>query len=155
MTTLKALTFVEGRGNLDPVDGICLYTDGSAWAKDGSGGWAYVALDAFGNSTTGYGREVKTTNNRMEMAAAAQGLSWMFSKYGACEVLVRCDSEYVVKGITQPGRARVANLDYWQFLQRAVDLHAYVEWEHVRGHATDRFNNLADKLAGEARRGLL
>ncbi len=62
------------------------------------------------------------------------------------------DSEYVVLGITNKKRIRKRNLDWWGDLEDAIALHEHVEFVHVKGHAGNRYNALADKLAGQARR---
>jgi ribonuclease HI len=88
----------------------------------------------------------------MELRAPTEALRYLHDKYGALDALVFSDSEYVVLGITDRTRARRKNLDYWARLEEAVALHHYVEFEHVKGHADNRFNIQVDKLAGEARR---
>jgi len=139
---------------LDTREGVALYTDGSAYYKDKSGGWAYVALDAFGGVIEGWGGCDDVTNNQMEMRAIAEGLDRLLAEYGPCEVLVRSDSEYVVLGCQNPARARNKNVDYWSWLDLAIDGHTYVEFEHVKGHEGEEFNERCDVLAGEARKRL-
>jgi ribonuclease HI len=136
---------------LDPSEGIALFTDGSAWTGDRIGGWAWVALDAFGNEDAGYGCASDTTNNRMEMQAWIEGLIWTFKACGSCEVLVYSDSEYVGLGAMNRRRARKINLDLWDDLDKAIDLHPIVEFVHVKGHGDSYYNDLVDVLAGEAR----
>ncbi|WP_196807286.1 ribonuclease H family protein [Candidatus Solirubrobacter pratensis] len=132
---------------------MALYTDGSSNYKDKSGGWAYVAADAFGNQTEGWGAETDATNNRMEMTAVIRGLLRLAADYGECEVLVRSDSQYVVLGCQDPSRSRKKNTDLWWLLDTALLGHSYVEFEHVKGHEGEHFNERCDVLAGEARKG--
>ena len=73
-----------------------IYTDGSSRGNPGPGGWAAIILSEKGTRELG-GREDHTTNNRMEMKAAIEGLK---SVPTGSKVLVYADSEYVVKGIT-------------------------------------------------------
>lgn len=136
---------------LDTTLGIALFTDGSAWTKDGSGGWGWVAIDAFDGEEHDNGSVGDTTNNRMEMQAWIEGLNTLYDRYGPQIVLVYCDSQVVGRGYTGE-YARKTNLDLWLELQAAADLHEHVEWVWVRGHGNSKYNNLADKLAGEARR---
>lgn len=139
---------------LDASKGIAVFTDGSAWNKDGSGGWAWCAIDAFGTEVFGCGSESDTTNNRMEMTAVVEALTQVRSRWGECEVLLYSDSEYVVLGASDKSRKRRRNRDLWEKIDDAESLHTMVEWNHIRGHGDSYYNDLVDKLAGEARRGL-
>jgi ribonuclease HI len=138
--------------DLNPSEGVALFTDGSAWSGDGSGGWAWIAIDAFEGEDQDSGFVGDTTNNRMEMLAWIEGLMAVAESFGACEVLVYSDSEYVGKGAMDRKRSRVKNRDLWELIDEAIDYHSYVEFIHVRGHDGHPFNERVDKLAGEARR---
>lgn len=139
--------------NLNADNGIALFTDGSSYYKDETGGWAWVAIDCYGGQETGSGAVAETTNNRMEMQAWIEGLISLAEALGPCQVLVYCDSEIVGRGFTG-AYARKKNLDLWDDLQEAADLHEYVEWVWVKGHLDSFYNDVADQLAGEARRTL-
>lgn len=136
---------------LNPSDGIAVFTDGSCWHKDGIGGWAFVAFDAYGTELVGHGSVADTTNNRMEMMAVEQGLLEIYHDCDEADVLVYCDSEYVVLGARDPSRSRKKNVDMWLGINHAISLHKSVTFNHVKGHADSYYNNLVDKLAGEAR----
>lgn len=131
---------------------MALFTDGSAWSHDGSGGWAWIAIDCFGNEAQHAGGEGGTTNNRMEMLAWIEGLNAIFDVHEACEVLVYSDSEYVGLGAMDRTRKRGKNKDLWIRIDHAIDHHEYVEFVHVRGHNGHCYNERVDKLAGQARR---
>lgn len=137
---------------MNPSNGIALFTDGSAYTKDRSGGWAWVAVDAFDGLTSDSGSATDTTISQMELLAPTMGLYDLYGAFGPCEVLVYSDSEYVVLGMNNKSRKRNKNVDYWDGLEETVALHSHVEFQHVKGHADSEYNNLADKLAGEARR---
>lgn len=137
---------------LDPSEGIALFTDGSANYQDRSGGWGWVAIDHLGNKWGGAGHAGGTTINQMELHAPTDGLSWLHEHYGSCNVLVYSDSEYVVLGCNDRTRSRLKNPKWWKRLDHAIELHEYVEWNHVRGHADNYYNELADDLAGRARK---
>jgi len=129
-----------------------LFTDGSADSRDRSGGWAWVAIDAFIGEHFAMGGDRDTTNNRMEMTAWIEGLSTLYEAFGPCHIIVASDSEYVGLGaMDRVIRKRRTNLDLWVAIDAAVDLHWYVEYMYIRGHRGDPYNELADKLAGEAR----
>lgn len=132
---------------------MALFTDGSSYNRDRSGGWAWLAFDTFGNEEIGMGGASDTTNNRMEMQAWIEGLTFLYRAHGAIDVLVYSDSEYVGLGITDRKRKRNSNVDLWLALDEAFDRHSYVEFIHVKGHQVDGsyYNDLVDQMAGEAR----
>ena len=81
----------------ESVKKIQLITDGACLGNPGPGGWA--AILRYGpNKKEVFGCEAHTTNNRMELTAAIEGLRTLKEK---CEVEVITDSEYVKNGITQ------------------------------------------------------
>src|SRR4029077_17271084 len=88
------------------------------------------------------GHEPATTNNRMELTAAIEGLR---ATPPESHVLFRSDSQYVVKTVTD-GWKRNANRDLWPLLDAEIDART-VRFEWVRGHDTDPINNRADELA--------
>ena len=137
---------------LDPKRGIALFTDGSSSIKDESGGWAWVAIDCFGGEEIGSGYVAGTTNNRMELTAWIEGLTYLSESLGPCDVLVYSDSQYVGFGAMDRTRKRNKSRDLWKLLDEAVDVHDYVEFVWVKGHAESHYNHLVDELAGNARR---
>ena len=108
------------------------------------------------------GGEAASTNNRMELTAAAAALEALKRP---SKVILSTDSEYVKNGMTRwaTGWVRknwrgasgepVKNMDLWQRLMAAEKPHE-VEWRWVRGHTGDEMNERADQLATEARRRL-
>ncbi len=76
---------------------IEIFTDGACKGNPGPGGWG--ALLRYGSTEKPlYGGEKNTTNNRMELTAAIEGLAALDEK---CEVTLTTDSQYVRKGITE------------------------------------------------------
>ena len=74
-----------------------IYTDGACRGNPGPGGWG--VLMRFGdNEKELWGGEHNTTNNRMELTAAIEGLKAL--KRGSL-VTLTTDSKYVRNGITQ------------------------------------------------------
>lgn len=138
--------------SLDKSKGIALFTDGSAYHVDRSGGWAFVAIDCFGNEEVESGFEHDTTNNRMEMTAWIEGLNYLFESLGPCEILLYSDSQYVGYGATDRTRSRRKNEELWAELDAAMDQHRLVEFMWVRGHHESYYNGLADELCGAARK---
>jgi ribonuclease HI len=135
---------------------VTIFTDGACLPNPGPGGWA--ALLRFGTHEkvlTGHAQD--TTNNRMELTAAIEGLQALKR---ACQVEIYTDSEYLKRGITewlpawrQRGWKRkggaLANIDLWQALDSALSRHT-VTWRWVRGHAGNAYNERVDRLAKEA-----
>ena len=135
-----------------------IWTDGGCKPNPGRGGWAAI-LRAKGVERELSGAEAVTTNNRMELTAAAAALEALKRP---CAVVLHTDSEYLRNGITRwhAGWVRrnwrsatgdpVANMDLWRRVLDAAKPHR-VDWRWVRGHATDVMNNRADVLATAAR----
>ena len=87
-----------------------IYSDGACSGNPGPGGWAWVCL-AGGEIREGYGGESLTTNNRMELLAAIEGLSSLQARIHNGDLNpdvteVRTDSQYVKNGV-KIGRAHV------------------------------------------------
>jgi ribonuclease HI len=144
-----------------PPDSVEIWTDGGCKPNPGPGGWAAVLR--FRDTVRELsGRADVTTNNRMELTAAAEALEALRRP---CRVVVHTDSEYVRNGITRwhTGWVRrnwrnaagdpVANMDLWRRLLDAAKPHE-IEWKWVRGHSGDEMNERADQLATTARTGL-
>ena len=132
---------------------VTIYTDGACDPNPGPGGWAALLRSA-GHTKELTGGEPDTTNNRMELTAAARALQTLNRP---CRVDIYTDSEYLRRGITEwlPGWRRrnwrrkdgaLANVDLWQALDTAMQPHV-IEWHWVRGHAGDRDNQRVDRLA--------
>ncbi len=101
--------------------------------------------------------EPGTTNNRMALRSAIEGLSLLKER---CRVRFVSDSQYLVRGMKEwvPGwKARswrrkggsIENLELWQKLDEVAGRHT-VEWGWVRGHAGDPRNVYVDHLAVRA-----
>jgi ribonuclease HI len=136
---------------LNPDSGIALFTDGSSSPKRRTGGWAWVAIDAYDALASAAGSASDTTNNRMEMEAWIRGLEWLHENCGSCKVLVYSDSEYVGLGAMDRSRKRNNNVDLWIGIDEAIRLHDSVEFIHVYGHKDSYYNCMVDEMAVEAR----
>jgi ribonuclease HI len=141
------------------VKKVQLITDGACVGNPGPGGWACI-LRHGNHKREMYGSAPLTTNNRMELTAAIEGLRALNQP---CEVEVITDSEYVKNGITQwihgwklkgwmtSARKPVMNSDLWRELDEAVSRHK-TTWTWTKGHAAHDDNNRADELAAMAAR---
>ena len=131
-----------------------IFTDGACRGNPGPGGWG-VVLRYGRHEKEMYGGEPETTNNRMELMAAIQGLE---SLTRPCKVSLTTDSVYVRSGITQwlpawkqrgwktSGGKPVKNIDLWKRLDQAAQAHD-VSWHWVKGHSGHPENERADALA--------
>jgi ribonuclease HI len=136
------------------MDKIEIYTDGACKGNPGVGGWGALLI-AGSKEKELFGGEKDTTNNRMELMAVIQALEALKRP---CDIVLHCDSQYVLKGITEwitgwkakgwktASRAPVKNVDLWQALDQARIQHK-IEWKWVKGHAGDPGNERADQLA--------
>ena len=138
---------------------VQLITDGACIGNPGPGGWA--AILRFGDKKKElWGCEPQTTNNRMELTAAIQGLRALKE---SCAVEVVTDSEYLKNGITTwihgwkrkgwmtAGKKPVVNQDLWKALDEQVNAHK-TTWTWTKGHASHADNNRCDELATRAAR---
>ena len=123
---------------------LLAYADGSCIGNPGPGGWGVVIVEANGARRELGGGAPETTNNRMELAAAIEALRQIDP---ASKVVLRSDSEYLVKGINE-ARKRRKNVDLWVQLDAEVGRRE-VRFEWVRGHGDDSLNDRADELARE------
>jgi ribonuclease HI len=134
-----------------------LFVDGACSGNPGPGGWGAI-LRWRGHEKELSGGAPETTNNRMELTAAIEGLNALRRP---AQVRVTTDSTYVRDGITRwlkdwkrrgwktADRKPVKNEDLWRALEDAAARHA-VTWHWVRGHAGHAENERADALARAA-----
>lgn len=136
---------------------VSLYTDGACSGNPGPGGWGAV-LVYNGREKRISGGERLTTNNRMELTAAIEGLSALTEP---CEVHLVSDSKYLIDGMTK-GWARswkskswkksdgkpALNPDLWEKLLCLSEVHK-ITYEWIKGHAGHEYNEICDRLAVE------
>lgn len=137
---------------LNPDQGIAVYTDGSCWTKDQIGGWAWVAIDAYDGVQFECGYEKEATISTMELTAVGRAIHDLSYDYGEVDLWIFSDSEYVVKGFNDKSRKRNKHSPLWYWAETYVGNCASVTMEHVKGHAGNEINEYADELAGLARK---
>ena len=135
---------------------VIIYTDGACRGNPGPGGWG--ALIKFESAEKEiFGGQPDTTNNKMELSAAIEGLAALKEP---CSVELFTDSKYVMDGITQwiqnwkknnwrtAAKKDVKNKELWQKLDQLISQHQ-VQWHWVKGHSGDAGNETADLLANK------
>ena len=120
---------------------IDIYTDGACSGNPGPGGWAAIVFED-GKKRVLQGGEDHTTNNRMEMLAAIEGLR---ATPPSADVVVFTDSRYLVNTMTK-GWKRRANKDLWTALDKQIGSRR-VRWEWIQGHSGHALNEEADSIA--------
>ena len=131
-----------------------IFTDGACRGNPGPGGWGAL-LRCGATERELFGGTADTTNNRMELQAAIEGLKALKE---SCAVTLTTDSVYVKNGITTwlegwkkkgwktAARKPVKNVDLWQALDEQNRRHQ-VQWQWVKGHSGHVENERADQLA--------
>ena len=148
---------------MSSIPKITIYTDGACSGNPGVGGWGAILLYKT-KDTTGKekvlrknisGRDENTTNNKMEMMAVISALKLLKKP---CEIELYTDSKYVLQGITEwiqnwikngwkgADKKPVKNQELWQEMLELTKIHK-INWNWVKGHSTNQFNNEVDKLA--------
>lgn len=136
------------------MDRLDIYTDGACSGNPGPGGWGAILI------WKGKIKEIKgycpdTTNNKMELKAAIEALKAVKKDVA---IKIHTDSQYVKNGITlwirkwqltNWNNGKVKNIELWQELDNLVRKFN-IEWEWVRGHDGNHYNEIADALARQA-----
>lgn len=138
-------------------DRVEIYTDGACSGNPGIGGWgAYLTYKD--NVKELSGSAENTTNNRMELVAAIEGLKILKK---SSKVNLYTDSVYLKDGITKwifnwqknnwknANKKDVKNKDLWIQLLEVVNKHD-INWIWVKGHEGNKGNEIADNLATSA-----
>ena len=141
-----------------PPPDVTLYTDGACSGNPGPGGWAALIIDDDTEREIS-GGEPLTTNQRMELTGAIEGLAAI---PGRRRVHLHTDSAYVMNcfrdrwwerweraGWVGANKKPVANRDLWERLIAETRRHDVV-WHKVRGHSGEVLNDRVDRLARRA-----
>ena len=143
---------------------IKIYTDGACIGNPGPGGWAAIILTENQKKEI-FGGEKITTNNRMELTATIKALEYCdeqeAKQLSLKQIIIYTDSVYVKEGITvwinnwennnwlTASKKKVKNVDLWKNLKKLTE-DLEIQWNWVKGHSNDPFNELADTLAKRA-----
>lgn len=133
---------------------VRLYTDGACRGNPGRGGWgAILVYGKYEKELSG--GEPLTTNNRMELLAAINGLEALKEP---CRVTLYSDSKYLVDAFLEGwvygwrekgwrrGKDELKNPDLWERLFNLTRTHK-VDFIWVKGHAGHAYNERCDALA--------
>jgi ribonuclease HI len=129
-----------------------VYTDGACLGNPGPGGWAWAVPGGRWRN----GPAARTTNQRMEISAAleaARSLSGVLEIVSDSTYVVNCFRDrwwekWIAKGWTGSARQPVANRDLWEPLVGLYrEAPGRLQFRWVKGHSSDPFNDLVDRLA--------
>ncbi len=151
--------YLTTQGDMRTWPKVDIFIDGACLGNPGPGG--YAAILKIGNRQRVIsGREIQTTNNRMELTAAIKALSALEEQ---SRVRIFTDSRYLIDGVskwlnrwekngfkTSSGKP-VKNQDLWKELAHLIRIHQ-VTWEWIPGHAGHPENERCDKLARQEAR---
>ena len=133
---------------------VYIYSDGSSLGNPGPGGWGTVLK--YNNVTKEIsGGDPYTTNNKMELQGAIEGLRLLKEP---CKVELISDSKYVVQAINEwlknwvknnwktASKKPVKNIELWkQYISVSQQHTVKAIW--VKGHAGHIENERCDSLA--------
>ena len=135
-----------------------IYTDGACSGNPGAGGYCAILM-CDGREKVISGAFEETTNNRMEVLAAIEGLKALKR---ACKVTLYSDSAYLVNAISEnwlvnwkrrnwrtADNKDVKNRDLWEQLDALLATHE-VTFVKVKGHSDNAYNNRCDEVARAA-----
>lgn len=137
------------------INKVDLYVDGACKGNPGPGGWGFVIMQKDHIIQELYGAQNNTTNNRMELKSAIEGLRAIKEK---SQVALYTDSQYVKNGINDwlrrwvsngwktANNKAVKNQDLWIELHQECQRHD-ISWHWVKGHSGLLGNERADQLA--------
>ncbi|HEY4512862.1 MAG TPA: ribonuclease HI [Candidatus Paceibacterota bacterium] len=139
-----------------------IFTDGSSRGNPGPGGWGAIISYAHGRDKEVReigGANKSTTNNRMEMMAVVEALSFTKKlRQADSEITLYTDSEYVKKGATEwayswasnnwrtKANTPVLNKDLWQKIMELMN-DMDIEMKVIAGHSGIPANERCDVIA--------
>jgi ribonuclease HI len=134
---------------------VSIYTDGACSGNPGPGGWCAILVYGAHEKEIS-GSEDDTTNNRMELLAAIEGLKLLKEK---CDIDLYSDSSYLVNAFNQgwldkwisngwrkTDKTPVRNVESWKALYELNTRHK-INWIKIKGHSDNEYNNRCDRSA--------
>jgi ribonuclease HI len=142
------------------TDGSCIHYANQTGSAEGPGG--YAAAIYINNSSQPYkvlsGGNIKTTNNRMEIAAVIEAIRYLYlneiiNKTDNVPITIYSDSQYVINSINtwRHGWAQkqfngIKNPDLWKHLHELL-INKTVNGVWVKGHNGNPENEMVNTLA--------
>ena len=168
----------EGSNVKERVTQLVVYTDGACYRNQGIGGYAFVVIVPGRKDPLleVAGGKKSTTNNYMELKAITRAMRhlldypWYITDYGTrytrtrdLKVTIKSDSAYCINAINQgwvykwqennwktKDYKEVKNRELWEKLLFYIGKAKFqLQFEKVKGHSGDKWNELADTLAKE------
>jgi ribonuclease HI len=138
---------------------IIIYTDGASSGNPGPGGYGVVLIYGKHRLEKSAGYRL-TTNNRMELLAVIEGLEAL--KINGSRVVVYTDSTYVADSVEKgwvfqwesKAFKKKKNPDLWKRFLIVYRKHN-VRFVWIKGHANNPENEICDRLAVAASKGIL
>ena len=144
---------------------IDIYTDGSSYYKDGTGGWAFVVVRNDIEIYQNFGNKRNTTISVMEMLAVYNSMKYIkrnfIDKNRKVKVRIFCDSAFVVNTFLEKWYIRWREMEWYgvknsKLWRKILDLYFTkgmdIEFVKIKGHSGNKWNDVADFYAGSARK---
>ncbi len=144
------------------MEDVIIYTDGACSGNPGKGGWGAVLIYKDTEKQIS-GAQDNTTNNQMELTAPIEALKLLKRP---CNVTLYSDSAYLINGFEQgwidnwqknnwktADKKDVKNKELWLKILDFTKIHN-IKWVKVKGHSSNKYNNICDKLAVNAYKNL-
>jgi len=122
---------------------MLVFTDGSC-LKNNNGGWAFCIVDEKEDILVSCG-ETNTTNNRMELTAVIEALKYLKENFDVSTCVVKTDSQLTMN-CGQKKWKRNKNIDLWEIFDK-LNSSIHIQWEWVKAHNGNHYNELVDKSA--------
>ena len=128
-----------------------IWTDGAASGNPGFGGWAHLNDR---NGEVRSGSHYPATNNQMEMHAILEALMTCAEEND--RITLYTDSKVCINWLKLRWKI---NKEYNKVLREAIDEHIMqlrltMNYVLVKGHSSNRYNNIVDKAAATAAKQL-
>lgn len=134
--------------DFESKDSIHIYTDGSCINNghpNAACGWAYF-IKSDVHEIKGSGGCIGGTNNQMEMTAVIEALKVLSNPITLQPITIYSDSKYVIE--TLKGNFKIhKNHELWAILKDQVSRFEHIRFIWVKGHSTNKYNNMVDELA--------
>jgi ribonuclease HI len=147
--------WTETNMNENSTSSVEIYTDGGCEPNPGPGGYGVVLLHPKKRAEASGGFRL-TTNNRMEIFAAIQGLEvlkpprkvtlYSDSQYSVDAIMKGWAAKWKKNGWWLSTKARAKNIDLWEKLLPLCEKYQ-VEFRWVKGHAGNLENEMCDQLS--------